>query len=191
MKAFCLATLLYLITQFAKLHLRENAVFWFPVLIYFDSSYLSTFSFLWCFLPLYTLFCCCVVAKPCLTLLQPHELWPARLLCPWDFPGKNTAVGWHSLPQGGLPNPGIESMSLHCKQILYCLSHQGPKMPHGVSVILDLETHFWCTSGHTSFFRRPQKHLSVLEQPLPSLVAGLIHDDWISVFIFKCLVSCP
>ena len=22
--------------------------------------------------------------------LQPHGLWPARLLCPWDFPGKNT-----------------------------------------------------------------------------------------------------
>ena len=22
--------------------------------------------------------------------LQPHGLWPTRLLCPWDFPGKNT-----------------------------------------------------------------------------------------------------
>ena len=22
--------------------------------------------------------------------LQPHGVWPARLLCPWDFPGKNT-----------------------------------------------------------------------------------------------------
>ena len=22
--------------------------------------------------------------------LQPHELQPAKLLCPWDFPGKNT-----------------------------------------------------------------------------------------------------
>ena len=25
--------------------------------------------------------------------LQPCALWPARLLCPWDFPGKNTGVG--------------------------------------------------------------------------------------------------
>ena len=25
--------------------------------------------------------------------LQPHGLQPARLLCPWDFPGKNTEVG--------------------------------------------------------------------------------------------------
>ena len=28
-------------------------------------------------------------------LLRPHGLWPARLLCPWDFPGKNTGVGCH------------------------------------------------------------------------------------------------
>ena len=24
----------------------------------------------------------------------PHELQPTRLLCPWDFPGKSTGVGW-------------------------------------------------------------------------------------------------
>ena len=27
--------------------------------------------------------------------LQPHALKPARLLCPWDSPGKNTGVGCH------------------------------------------------------------------------------------------------
>ena len=31
-------------------------------------------------------------AQSCLTLLWPHGLQPARLLCPWDFPGKNTVV---------------------------------------------------------------------------------------------------
>ena len=31
--------------------------------------------------------------------LWPHGLWPARLLCPWDFPGKNTGVGFHFLLQ--------------------------------------------------------------------------------------------
>ena len=25
--------------------------------------------------------------------LWPHGLWPARLLCPWNFPGKNTGGG--------------------------------------------------------------------------------------------------
>ena len=27
----------------------------------------------------------------------PHGLQPSRLLCPWDFPGKNTGVGCHCL----------------------------------------------------------------------------------------------
>ena len=29
--------------------------------------------------------------------LRPHGLQPARLLHPWDFPGKNTGVGCHRL----------------------------------------------------------------------------------------------
>ena len=32
--------------------------------------------------------------------LQPHGLWPAELLCPWDSPIKNTGVGSHALLQG-------------------------------------------------------------------------------------------
>ena len=39
------------------------------------------------------------VAQSCLTL-QPHRLQPARLLIPWDFPGKNTGVDWPFLLQG-------------------------------------------------------------------------------------------
>ena len=31
--------------------------------------------------------------------VQPHGWWPARFLCPWDFPGKNTGVGCHFLLQ--------------------------------------------------------------------------------------------
>ena len=30
---------------------------------------------------------------------QPHGLQPARLLCAWDSPGKNTGVGCHALLQ--------------------------------------------------------------------------------------------
>ena len=33
--------------------------------------------------------------------LRPHGLEPARLLCPWDSPGKNTSPG-------DLPDPGAE-----------------------------------------------------------------------------------
>ena len=60
---------------------------------------------------------------------QPHELGPARLLCPWDSPGKNTGVGCHSLTSIKLlgctgkaslkrkcfsPNEGGEGQSLRC-----------------------------------------------------------------------------
>ena len=41
-------------------------------------------------------------------LFSYPRLYPARLLYPWDFPGKNTGVGCHSLFQGDLQNPGIE-----------------------------------------------------------------------------------
>ena len=40
----------------------------------------------------------------------PRGLSLARLLCPWDSPGKSTGVGCHSLP-GDLPNPGIKPRS--------------------------------------------------------------------------------
>ena len=35
----------------------------------------------------------------CLTLCDPIDNSPARLLCPWDSPGKNTGVGCHFLLQ--------------------------------------------------------------------------------------------
>ena len=41
-----------------------------------------------------------LAAQSCATPLRPHGLQPARFLCPWDSPGKNTGVGSHSLLQG-------------------------------------------------------------------------------------------
>ena len=46
----------------------------------------------------------------CLTL-RSYGLWPTRLLCLWDSPGKNTGVGCHFLLQGDLPYPLIEPWS--------------------------------------------------------------------------------
>ena len=61
------------------------------------------------------------VAQSCLTL-QPHGLYPTRLPCPRDFPGKSTGVGCHFLLQGIFLtqelNPGLR---------LYHLSHQGSR----------------------------------------------------------------
>ena len=64
-----------------------------------------------------------LVAQSCLTLLQHHGLLPARLLCPWDSPGKNTGVGCHFLLQGNFSTQGWNPALLHYRQILYLLSH--------------------------------------------------------------------
>ena len=39
--------------------------------------------------------------------LQPYGQRPARLLCPWDFPGKNTGVDCHFFLQGIFPIQGL------------------------------------------------------------------------------------
>ena len=44
--------------------------------------------------------CACSVVS---AFLRPHGLYPARLLCPWDSPGKNTGVSCHALLQGIFP----------------------------------------------------------------------------------------
>ena len=54
----------------------------------------------------------------------------SHFLCPWDSPGKHTAVGSHPLLQGIFPTQGLNLGLLHCRQILYHLSHQGsPSRP--------------------------------------------------------------
>ena len=57
--------------------------------------------------------------------LRPHGLQPARLLCPQDFPAKNTGVGIRSLLQGIFPDPGIKPESPALQADSLPLSHQG------------------------------------------------------------------
>ena len=44
-----------------------------------------------------------LVAQSCPALCDPMNYRPPRLLCPWNFPGKNSGVGCHSLLQGIFP----------------------------------------------------------------------------------------
>ena len=89
--------------------------------------------------------------------LPPHGLYSARLLCPWDFPGKNTGMGCHFLLQGIFPTQGLNLLLLHllCRQagslplshlgrdkgkvprFLEAATHKGPlvfKYPKGLSL---------------------------------------------------------
>ena len=54
--------------------------------------------------------------------LRPWGLQPARLLCPWDFPGKNTRVGCRFLLQKIFPTQG---QNPHWQIDSLPLSHRG------------------------------------------------------------------
>ena len=75
--------------------------------------------------------------------LQPHGLWPARFICPWDFPDKNTGVGSHFLLQRIFLAQRSSLGLLHCRWILYPLSYQGSHL--GSPLI-----HYWKPIYQTS-----------------------------------------
>ena len=60
------------------------------------------------------------VVQSCPTLLWPHGLYSS-----WNSSGQNTGVGSLSLLQGIFPMEGSKPGLLHCRQILYQLSHWG------------------------------------------------------------------
>ena len=61
---------------------------------------------------------------------------PQVLLCPWNFSGKNTAVGCQFLLQGILPPQGPNSHLLHCRWILYhWASWEAPRKLTGVCMV--------------------------------------------------------
>ena len=68
---------------------------------------------------------CCVLCHSYVSdSLRPHELLPARHLCPWGFSRQESWMGCHALLQGIFPTQGLNSGLLHCRRILYCPSYQ-------------------------------------------------------------------
>ena len=63
---------------------------------------------------------CVWLAQLCPTLCDPMDcMYPARLFCPWNSPGKNAGVACHSLLQGIFLIQGLNPGLLWCRQILY------------------------------------------------------------------------
>ena len=60
--------------------------------------------------------------------LWTHGLQPARLFCPWDSPGKNTAVGCRALLQRICPTQGSNP---HVLCLLHWKAGSLPVMPPG------------------------------------------------------------
>ena len=69
--------------------------------------------------------CVCLVAQSCPTLCDPGDCSLPGSSYHRDSPGKNTGVSFHVLLQGIFPSQGLNPGLLHCRQILYHLSHQG------------------------------------------------------------------
>ena len=57
--------------------------------------------------------------------MQPHGFWPTRLLCPWGF-SRQKILEWVAMlfSRGIFPTQGSNPGLLHCRWILYHLSHQ-------------------------------------------------------------------
>ena len=72
-----------------------------------------------------------LAAQSCPILCNPNPMDCSPLGSPQgssvhgDSPGKNTEVGCHALLQGIFPTQGLNPGLLDCREILYCLSHQG------------------------------------------------------------------
>ena len=68
------------------------------------------------------------VAQLCPTLCDPMDCSPPGSSICGIFPGKNTEVGCHFLLQENFPTQGLNPGLLHCRQMLYHLSHQGSQV---------------------------------------------------------------
>ena len=92
--------------------------------------------------------CVCVSCSVVSNSLQPHRLQPAKLLCPWNSPDKSTRMGCRSLLQGIFPTQGSNPGLLHCRHILYHLSHLGsPKVSvaqDNILVSFTSKSFTWC-----------------------------------------------
>ena len=71
------------------------------------------------------MFVCVLVTQLYLILHDSMNCSSSKLLSPWNFPGKNTGLGCHSLFQEIFMTQGSNLGLLHWRQIIFHLSHQG------------------------------------------------------------------
>ena len=79
----------------------------------------------------------CLIAQSCLTLCDPVNSSPPGSSVHGDFQGTTTGVVCHAFLQGIFPTQGSNPGLPHCRQILYCLRHQGSP---GKTIALTIRT---------------------------------------------------
>ena len=100
---------------------------------------------------------------------------PTRLLCPWDFPGKNTGMGCHFLLQGIFSSQGLNSCLL---RLLHwqagSLPLESPGKPHLKMMItwVGLPLVIRDCRDHTSYKKRAKLRFVCTEELISSWHAG-------------------
>ena len=96
-----------------------------------------------------------LVTKSCRTL-WPYELLPNRLLCPWDFLGKNTGEGYHFLLQKIFPIQGSNLCLLHCRQSPTLQVNSSPTEPQ-VDLPQSFPNFYLCAGTWSEILHAPLK----------------------------------
>ena len=92
----------------------------------------------------------------------PLFVTPWTIYSPWNSLGQNTGMGSLSLLQGIFPTQGLNPRLLHCRRILYQLSHKGSPR------ILE-----WVAFPFSSWSSRPRNWTGVL------CIAGGFFANWV------------
>ena len=118
----------------------------------------------------------------CLRLSTPWTV-PTRLLCPWDFPGKNVAVGCYFLLHGIFPAQGLNSHLLHWQADSLPLNHQGS--PWGTTLL------FFIVAVPIYI---PTNDVGGFPSPISSstgIISCLYEDSHVSIISFRLWFAFP
>jgi len=99
--------------------------------------------------------CARMLSQSCPTL-WPHGLQLARILCQWDFPGRNIGVGCHVLLQGVLLTQGSTQVSCIGRRDIYCWATWEVPLP-GVARASRM-----CSRGHCFLWKPSTVLLNVI-----------------------------
>ena len=109
-----------------------------------------------------------------------YGLQPTRLPCPWGSPGRNIRVGYHALLQGIFLTQGLNPYLwgfLHCRQVLYPLSHLKVKSKSRSVMSNSLQLHGLYSPWNSPGQNTGVGSLSLLQGIFPTqeLNWGLLH----------------
>ena len=136
---------------------------------------------------------CVLVSRLCPTLCNPMDC----SLCPWNSLGKNTRAGYPRLLQGIVLTQGLNPDLLHCRQILYHLSHQkGSNNFNNIAYVAE-SAQFSCSVVSNSLQLHGLQHTTLpCPSPTPGAYSNLCSSSrWYhptissSVIPFSCLQS--